>query len=99
MLTPDEYDSYIVSVVNPEEQAQLRWVRYLDKLAWGDHIALQGICGITVEVMHVACNYDTVVTVSPTCGSSSHVGLVLQYHYVGLDTISNTSCVANIDHL
>ena len=102
---PDEYDLYIASVVNPEEQAQLRWVRYLDKLqngAWGDHIALQGICnmlGIAVEVMHVACNYDTVVTVSPTCSNSSHkvyVGLLLQYHYVGLDPISNTSCVANI---
>ena len=57
---PDEYDSYIV---NPEEQAQLRWVRYLDRLqngAWGDHIALQGICNmlrITVEVMQVVCNY------------------------------------------
>ena len=102
---PDEHDFYIASVVNPEEQAQLRWVKYLDRLqnrAWGDHIALQGICnmlGITVEVMQVACNYDTVVTVSPTCGSSSHkvyVGLVLQYHYVGLDPISNTSSVANM---
>ena len=102
---PDEHDSYIASVVNPEEQAQLRWVKYLDRLqngAWGDHIALQGICNmleITVEVMQVACNYDTVVTVSPTCGNSSHkvyVGLVMQYHYVGLDPISNTSCVTNI---
>ena len=36
----------------------------------------------------------TVVTVSPTCGSSSHkvyIGLILQYHCV-----CNNSCVTNI---
>ena len=32
---PDEYDLYIASVVNPEEQAQLRWVSHTPKWSMG----------------------------------------------------------------
>jgi hypothetical protein len=101
-------DEYIASIVDPEEQAQHRWEKYLERLlngAWGDNIALQGISNmleITIEVTQVTNNYDTVTTISPACGNSNctvNVGLIMQYHYVGLDpiTASSTADDSNID--
>ena len=104
---PDEYDAYIASVKDPEEQAQLRWERYLCRLkngAWGDYIALQGISdmlGVTVKVLHVNNNSDvTTITVCPSSGTSNYtvnVALMLQFHYVGLDPISNRTTYASVN--
>ena len=46
---PGEQDAYIDTTADPEQQADLRWANYLDRLhsgAWGDHIAIQGIANV-----------------------------------------------------
>ena len=53
---PADSDYAISAVDNPLTRTQLRWQRYLDRLAdgaWGDHVAIQGIAEmleITVTV-------------------------------------------------
>ena len=43
---PSEEDAIIDSVLDPEQQTQLRWERYLHRFrngAWGDNLTIQGI--------------------------------------------------------
>ena len=62
---PTAEDEYINSVADPELQLQLRWQNYLRDLrngAWGDHIAIADVLGVTI---HVLCSHHPTVTVTP----------------------------------
>ena len=71
---------------------ELRWAKYVQRLkdgAWGDHIAIQGICDLFNVTVNVLSSQN--VTMTPILprsymkhGSEGelYVGLVLQYHYV-----------------
>ena len=73
-------------------------VNYLIRLrngAWGDHIAIQGIAdmfNITINVL--SSQFPTMIPIVARNCSALHkvyVGLILQYHYVGLDKINDNS--------
>ena len=95
---PTAEDDYISAVDDPDTRAQLRWLRYLERLrdgAWGDNIAIQGICemfSITVNVL--STHNPSMVSITPSSGTSHgniYIGLVEQFHYVGLDKVSSNS--------
>ena len=82
---PTQEDKYIDSIADPKLQTKLRWERYLRCLrngAWGDHIAMQAIS----DMLSVTINAMYSVTPSNHCAVNEViVGLIMQYHYVGLD--------------
>ena len=92
---PSEEDALIATVADPQLQTKLRWERYIQRLrsgAWGDNIAVQGIpdmFSITVNVL--SSQIPTIIPITPSSGTSQHdvyVGLIMQYHYVGLDQVN-----------
>ena len=98
-------DLLISTVADTKERQHLIFDRYLDKLgnrSWGDNVTLQGICdmlNITVKILQVTCNNTVLVTtVLPRNNKATsvtvHIGLVLQYHFVGLDPIHVSSSTA-----
>ena len=65
-------------------------MRCLRQGAWGDHITLQAIADMLSVKINVLCSNHLIFSVIH--GSSSaeceiFVGLILQYHYVGLDKL------------
>ena len=99
--TPDKMDAYIASVPDPDLQSQLCREKYLTRLrdgAWGGHVVLSAMCnmfGITINVLHATKQTCTVITNTPSSGVSTtevNIGLILQYHYLGLDKVRITDC-------
>ena len=95
---PTEEDAYTNSIDDPELQSVLCWKNYLKRLrngSWGDHIVLQSIANMFTITINVLCSQSaTMVRIEPNNGPGSHelyVGLILQYHYVGLDKLTNTA--------
>ena len=92
---PTDEDEYINSVSDPELQTQLRWAKYLRRLrqgAWGDHINMQAIADMLSVKINVLSSDHPVASATPsnaTCEMS--VGLIKQYHYVGLDKMCDSS--------
>ena len=89
---PTAEDEYINSVADPQVQTELRWhkyLRYLRQGAWGDHITLQAIADMLHVKVNVLSSHYPMFSVSPgNCSVECEisVGLIMQYHYVGLDT-------------
>ena len=96
---PTDEDEYINSVSDPELQTQLRWDKYLRHLrqgAWGDHINMQAIADMLSVKINVLSSDHPVASATPsnaTCEMS--VGLIKQYHYVGLDKMCDSSAAQN----
>ena len=95
---PTDKDADIASVSDPNTQAQLRWVKYLERLsngAWGDHIAIQGICEMLNITIHVLSTQNPTMTpIVPSNGPSSsnvYIGLIEQYHYVVLEATTDST--------
>ena len=87
---PTQEDEYIDSIAEPEVQTELRWQKYLTCLkqgAWGDNIAISDMLSVTINVL--SSHYPTYsVTPRNHCADKEvFVGLIMQYHYVGLDKI------------
>ena len=105
---PTAQDAYIDTIADHELQTELRWAKYVQRLrdgAWGDHIAIQGICdmfNVTVNVL--SSQTSTMIPILPRSYimyNSQHevyVGLIMQYHYVGLDHVqtSNSTMASHI---
>ena len=104
---PPEEDAYINSIADPELQSVLRWRNYLTKMrngSWGDHIVLQSIANMFTVTINVLCSQSgTVVPIEPKNGPAYrelYVGLILQYHYVGLDkSTENTDGESHSDSI
>ena len=95
---PTAVDDYISTIDDPDTRAQLRWLRYLERLhndAWGDNIAIQGICEmLSVTINVLSMHNPSIVSVTPSSSASRgniYLGLVQQYHYVGLDKVPSSS--------
>ena len=90
---PTEEDEYIDSITDPQLQTELRWRKYLNQLedgAWGDNIVLQAISDMFSVTIHVLSSHHPVYSVTPRnhCATNEvFVGLIMQFHYVGLDKI------------
>ena len=85
---PTAEDEYINSVSDPELQTQLRWAKYLRQGAWGDHINMQAIADMLSVNINVLSSDHPVASATPSNSSATcemSVGLIKQYHYVGLD--------------
>ena len=93
---PGVKDARIDSITDPEIQLLARWTRYLDRLsngAWGDNLCIAAIAdmfSVTINVCtanNQRCNF---LAVNPQNGNSLlvvNIGLVMQWHYVGLDVV------------
>ena len=88
---PTDYDYALSAVENPAARTELRWQRYLDRLAhgaWGDHVAIQGIAEmleITVTVLVTNTRTITHVTPSSICRGKVVIGQLQQHHFVALE--------------
>ena len=104
---PTAEDEYISIIDDPDTRAQLRWLRYLERLrngAWGDNIAIQGICEMLSVTINVLSTHNpSMVSIAPSNSASRgniYLGLIEQFHYVGLDKVppnSNSSEPSNSD--
>ena len=101
---PDEEDAYIESITDPVVQQELRYQKYVRRLsegAWGDSIAIAAMCNMfDVNIVVFCANMDgTSIAVNTPigddmCEQSLGLGLIMQYHFVGLDDILDNT-VAN----
>ena len=101
---PGVEDARIDSITDPEVQLLARWTRYLDRLsngAWGDNLCIAAIAdmfSVTINVYTAneqRCNF---LAVNPQNGNSLlvlNIGLVMQWHYVGLDVVHVASPKVN----
>ena len=85
-----------------EQQMQLRWERYIYRFrndGWGDHLAIQGISNVfNVAINILSSEHSNVIRNVPRSGNVEHevyIGLILQYHYVGLDKLVDASGLDN----
>ena len=78
---------------DPQLQTEVRWQKYVRCLrqgAWGDHITLQAIADmLSVKINVLSSNHPMFSVTPPLCSTECEifVGLILQYHYVGLDKL------------
>lgn len=95
---PTAQDAYVETIADHELQVDLQWAKCIQRLrdgAWDDHIAVQAICdmfNITVHILSTA--NPTMIPILPRSfitydsDGDPYIGLIFQYHYVGLDQIS-----------
>ena len=97
---PDAIDAYISSIPDPNTSSLLAWERYLERVtsgSWGDHVviaALANMFNVTIDVVHARPQACSVATTSPTGSQATfeiNLGLLMQYHFVGLDNPQVTS--------
>ena len=94
---PTDEDEYINSVSVPELQTQLRWDKYLRRLrqgAWGDNLTIQAIADMLSVKINVLSSDHPVASATPSDSNTTcevSVGLIKQYHYVGLDKMCDSS--------
>ena len=86
---PTSEDVVICNMESLDDQAEVRWVRYLDGIEdgsiWGNHIILQAIVDMfNLKVFVHATVSEHVVEVFSRYNTSHefHLGLLDQYHYV-----------------
>ena len=90
---PVAEDEFINNVADPKLRTCLRWEKYLRCLrngAWGDHITIQGIADMLSVKINVLSSHGQMSLIPANCSTECElfVSLVMQYHYVGLDTVS-----------
>ena len=92
-VAPTKEDEYVASIADPQLQKELLWQKYLKQLedgAWGDNIAMQAISDMLSVTITVLSSHYPAYSVTPQnhCATNElFVGLVMQFHYVGLDRI------------
>jgi hypothetical protein len=90
---PTAEDEYIDSVADPHLQTELRWQKYVRCLrqgAWGDHITMQAIADmLSVKISVLSSNHPMFSVTPGSCSAECEifVGLIMQYHYVGLEKL------------
>ena len=90
-------DEFISSITDPQLQTELRWQKYvrcLQQGAWGDNIAMQAVSDMLSVTIHVLSSHYPMYSVTPQnhCATNEvFVGLIMQYHYVGLDKIPEST--------
>ena len=91
--TPDAMDAFISSMSDHETSSVLAYERYIERVrsdSWGDHVviaALANMFHVTINVVH-ARQHDCTVSITPPDSQSIcelNLGLIMQYHFVGLD--------------
>ena len=84
-------------ITDPLLQNELRWQKYsLRQGAWDDNITMQAISYMLSVTINVLSSHHPVYSVTPTNGYVANeifIGLIMQYHYVGLDTIPQVQAV------
>ena len=88
-------DALISSMSDPEISSVLAYERYIERVrsdSWGDHVVIAALASmflhVTINVVH-AIQRDCTVSITPSVDSQSNcelnLGLIMQYHFVGLD--------------
>ena len=99
---PNAEDGLIQSVVDPVEQTQLLWQKYLRRLrqgAWGDNIAIAAACNLFDVSINVYCANSAGTSIAkntPNVGNGTHelnIGLIMQFDFVALDKLPEHSNV------
>ena len=88
---PTDEDIMIAGMNDYEVRTKLMWMRYLHELQfgrqWGEHIALQAIADMfSLTIFVHTAQHAFVIRVSSrhACNNEFHLGLMDQYHYVGV---------------
>ena len=63
-------------------------MRCLQQGAWGDNIVMQAVSDRLSVTIHVLSSHYPVTPHNHCATNEVFVGLIMQYHYVGLDKIS-----------
>ncbi len=91
---PSAVDARISSVANPDTRSALIFARYVDRVrsgSWRDHVVIAAVANmfhVTVNVVQATQSSCTVSITSPVNAESNfeiNLGLIMQYHFVGLD--------------
>ena len=90
---PTDEDRAIEAIENEELRIEKRWSLYLQRLEhekqWGDHLVLKGLAEqFQVNVHIISSETSNIFIHEPFFANSvgdTHIGLVLQYHFVALD--------------
>ena len=86
-VPPTQEDMEIDSASDPQLQAELRWLKYLRDVkegAWGDNIAISDMLSVRITILS---SHYPMTSVTPSSGYVAYevyIGLIMQYHYVGL---------------
>ena len=88
---PNDEDNQISLIEDPHTQAEIRWIKYLQRLregAWGDHLAVQVLASmLNVNIKIISTLNPDMPLVKPlNCTSicNIYLGLIDQFHYVAL---------------
>ena len=90
---PTDEDRAIEAIENEEIRIEKRWALYLRRLEhekqWGDHLVLKGLAEqFQVNIYIISSETSNIFIHEPFFANSvgdTHIGLVLQYHFVALD--------------
>ena len=88
---PDDDDAQVSLIPDPHERSQARWLKYINRIrhgAWGDNLCIAALANVSVNVYTATQTGCTVNPITPIEGNSLfdiNIGLVLQWHFVGLD--------------
>ena len=90
-----DLDEYVENIEDDNDRNELKWQRYLQELeknAWADHIAVQGMA----DMLHVSIriiatlNPETVIKPRDGIEATLYLGLIGQSHYVSLKRQNTT---------
>ncbi len=91
---PNIVDASISSVADPDIRSALVYARYVDRVrsgSWGDHVVVAAIANmfhVTINVVQATqsgCTLSITGPVNDTSNCEINLGLIMQYHFVGLD--------------
>ena len=93
---PSVADELISTITDTELRSELTCEQYITRLrngAWGDHIAIQVIADIfSVTINVLSTRSSSIIPIVPRDNITHcelYVGLMMQYHYVALDRITD----------
>ena len=100
---PNEEDAYIESITDTVVQQKLPYQKYVKRLsegAWGDSIAISAMCNMFDVNIRVFCanaagtSIAVNTPINDVCKQSLSLGLIMQYHFVGLDNMDNIAATS-----
>ena len=84
---PNDEDNQISLIEDPHTQAEIRWIKYLQRLregAWGDQV-LASMLNVNIKIISTLNpNMPLVKPLNCTSNYKIYLGLIDQFHYVAL---------------
>ena len=91
-----DLDKYVENIEDDNDRNELKWQRYLqdlEKNAWADHIAVQGMADMLHVCIRIIATLNPATVIKPRDGiieATLYLGLIGQSHYVSLKRQNTT---------